>query len=222
MAPAAKGSAGQHEAATHRELRLTVGSPISLRCMDLLRGASVRAARALTVLDCKASWTRRFANDWSDRRAVRAFGRRWGRGGSEGVTRPGRSSRASCTLWTPPTSPASDRSWSAASPREPERASVSPGPHTSRSIWPAPHLVGALGCADSRLALQPRRPVIAHTFAWIGRWRQPARDHEATVSSHLTLTTPAAFLILTKRLAQELRNGIWDLQTRRAEDTCRR
>lgn len=64
-------------------------------------------------------------------------------------------------------------------------------------------LVGA--APDQRgFAVQPRRWVIERTFAWIGRCRRLARDHEATVSSSTAFTTLAGAMILLRRIAREL------------------
>ena len=53
-------------------------------------------------------------------------------------------------------------------------------------------------------AVQPRRWVVERTFAWIGRCRRLARDHEATVSSGVAFTTLAAAMVLVRRIARGL------------------
>lgn len=53
-------------------------------------------------------------------------------------------------------------------------------------------------------AVQPRRWVVERTFAWIGRCRRLARDHEATTSSGTAFTTLAAAMVLVRRIAREL------------------
>ena len=66
--------------------------------------------------------------------------------------------------------------------------------------------VELVGAAPNQrgFAVQPRRWVIERTFAWIGRCRRLARDHEATVSSGVAFMTLAAAMILVRRLAREL------------------
>ncbi|MFC0407222.1 IS5 family transposase [Roseomonas elaeocarpi] len=53
-------------------------------------------------------------------------------------------------------------------------------------------------------AVQPRRWVVERFFAWFGRCRRLARDHETTASSAVALFTLAATMILVRRLAQPL------------------
>ena len=53
-------------------------------------------------------------------------------------------------------------------------------------------------------AVQPRRWVVERSFAWFGRCRRLARDHEATVSSAVAFFTLAAAMVLVRRLAQPL------------------
>ncbi|MDT8296503.1 transposase, partial [Roseomonas mucosa] len=52
--------------------------------------------------------------------------------------------------------------------------------------------------------VQPRRWVVERSFAWFGRCRRLARDHEATVGSAVAFFTLAAAMILVRRLAQPL------------------
>ena len=70
----------------------------------------------------------------------------------------------------------------------------------------SPITVELVGAAPGQrgFAVQPRRWVIERTFAWIGRCRRLARDHEATVSSGVAFTTLAAAMILVRRLANAL------------------
>jgi putative transposase len=53
-------------------------------------------------------------------------------------------------------------------------------------------------------AVQPRRWVIERTFAWTGRCRRLARDHEATPSSATAFFVLAAATVLLRRLAKPL------------------
>ena len=53
-------------------------------------------------------------------------------------------------------------------------------------------------------AVQPRRWVVERSFAWFGRCRRLARDHEATISSAVAFLTLAAAMILVRRLAKPL------------------
>ncbi|MBD0274882.1 MAG: transposase, partial [Acetobacteraceae bacterium] len=53
-------------------------------------------------------------------------------------------------------------------------------------------------------AVQPRRWVIERTFAWTGRCRRLARDHEATPSSAIAFFVLAAATVLLRRLAKPL------------------
>ena len=70
----------------------------------------------------------------------------------------------------------------------------------------SPITVELVGAAPNQrgFAVQPRRWVVERTFAWIGRCRRLACDHEATVSSGVAFTTLAAAMILVRRLAREL------------------
>ena len=70
----------------------------------------------------------------------------------------------------------------------------------------SPITVELVGAAPNQkgFVIQPRRWVIERTFAWIGRCRRLARDHEATLSSGLAFTTLAAAMILVRRLARGL------------------
>ena len=51
-------------------------------------------------------------------------------------------------------------------------------------------------------AVRPRRWVIERTFAWAGRCRRLARDHEATPSSAVAFFVLAAAAVLLRRLAR--------------------
>jgi putative transposase len=51
-------------------------------------------------------------------------------------------------------------------------------------------------------AVQPRRWVIERTFAWTGRCRRPARNHEATPSSAIAFFVLAAAAVLLRRLVK--------------------
>jgi transposase len=53
-------------------------------------------------------------------------------------------------------------------------------------------------------AVQPRRWVIERTFAWTGRCRRLARDHEATLSSAVAFFVLSAATVLLRRLAKPL------------------
>lgn len=53
-------------------------------------------------------------------------------------------------------------------------------------------------------AVQPRRWVVERSFAWAGRCRRLARDHEATPSSALAFFVLANAMILVRRLARPL------------------
>ena len=53
-------------------------------------------------------------------------------------------------------------------------------------------------------AVQPRRWVVERTFAWAGRCRRLARDHEATPSSALAFLVLACAMVLVRRLARTL------------------
>ena len=53
-------------------------------------------------------------------------------------------------------------------------------------------------------AVQPRRWVVERTFAWAGRCRRLARDHEATPSSALAFFVLACAMVLVRRLARQL------------------
>lgn len=53
-------------------------------------------------------------------------------------------------------------------------------------------------------AVQPRRWVIERTFAWTGRCRRLARDHEATPNSAVAFFVLAAATVLLRRLAKPL------------------
>jgi putative transposase len=70
----------------------------------------------------------------------------------------------------------------------------------------SPITVEVIGAAPGQrgFAVQPRRWVVERTFAWIGRCRRLARDHEATISSGVAFTTLAAAMILVRRIARGL------------------
>jgi transposase len=53
-------------------------------------------------------------------------------------------------------------------------------------------------------AVQPRRWAVERTFAWTGRCRRLARDHEATPSSAIAFFVLAAATVLLRRLARPL------------------
>lgn len=53
-------------------------------------------------------------------------------------------------------------------------------------------------------AVQPRRWVVERSFAWAGRCRRLARDHEATPSSALAFFVLSCAMILVRRLARAL------------------
>jgi transposase len=50
--------------------------------------------------------------------------------------------------------------------------------------------------------VQPRRWVIKRAFAWTGRCRRPAHDHEATPGSAIAFFVLAAATIVLSRLAK--------------------
>ena len=76
----------------------------------------------------------------------------------------------------------------------------------SRVAQASPMTVTLVGSAPGQkgFAVQPRRWVVERSFAWFGRCRRLARDHEATVSSAVAFFTLAAAMILVRRLAQPL------------------
>lgn len=57
-------------------------------------------------------------------------------------------------------------------------------------------------------SVQPRRWVVERSFAWLGRCRRLARDHEATVSSAVAFFTLAAAMVLVRRLARRYEAGL--------------
>ena len=75
------------------------------------------------------------------------------------------------------------------------------GPRVARA---SPVAVTIIGSAPGQkgFAVQPRRWVVERSFAWFGRCRRLARDHEATVGSAVAFFTLAAAMILVRRLAQ--------------------
>jgi putative transposase len=70
----------------------------------------------------------------------------------------------------------------------------------------SPVAVTIVGGAPGRkgFAVQPRRWVVERSFAWFGRCRRLARDHEATVSSAVAFFTLAAAMVLVRRLVRPL------------------
>ncbi|MCG7364533.1 transposase, partial [Roseomonas sp. ACRSG] len=58
--------------------------------------------------------------------------------------------------------------------------------------------------AKRGFVLLPRRWVVERSFAWIGRCRRLARDHEATTSSAAAFFTLATAMLLVRRLARPL------------------
>lgn len=66
--------------------------------------------------------------------------------------------------------------------------------------------VAVVGAAPGQkgFAVHPRRWVVERTFAWLGRCRRLARDHEATPSSALAFLMLAAAMILVRRIARPL------------------
>lgn len=57
-------------------------------------------------------------------------------------------------------------------------------------------------------AVQPRRWVIERTFAWAGRCRRLARDHEATPSSAVAFFVLTAATVLLRRLLRRLAKAL--------------
>jgi transposase len=51
-------------------------------------------------------------------------------------------------------------------------------------------------------AVQPRRWVVEHFFAWIGRNRRLAKDFEATIDSARAFLYAASVILLVRRLAR--------------------
>ncbi len=78
----------------------------------------------------------------------------------------------------------------------PGRASPTPRRSASKLVGPKP--------AQRGFAVQPRRWVIESTFAWTGRCRRLARDHEATPSSAVSFFVLAVATVLLRRLAKPL------------------
>ena len=81
------------------------------------------------------------------------------------------------------------------------------GPRVAKAT---PVVVELVGSAPGQrgFAAQPRRWVIERTFAWIGRCRRLARDHEATPSSATAFLVLAAATVLLRRLARAFRSGL--------------
>jgi putative transposase len=77
------------------------------------------------------------------------------------------------------------------------------GSHVAQA---SPVAVTIVGGAPGRkgFAVQPRRWVVERSFAWFGRCRRLARDHEATVSSAVAFFTLAAAMVLVRRLVRPL------------------
>jgi putative transposase len=69
-----------------------------------------------------------------------------------------------------------------------------------------PVIVGLVGAKPGRrgFAVQPRRWVVERTFAWTGRCRRLARDHEATTGSAVAFFVLAAATVLLRRLAKAI------------------
>ena len=86
----------------------------------------------------------------------------------------------------------------------PDRAHA--GPRVAQASPVAVTLVGKPP-GQKGFAVQPRRWVVERSFAWFGRCRRLARDHEATTSSAVAFFTLAATMILVRRMAQPLCNG---------------
>lgn len=81
------------------------------------------------------------------------------------------------------------------------------GPRVAQASPVAVTLVGKPP-GQKGFAVQPRRWVVERSFAWFGRCRRLARDHEATTSSAVAFFTLAATMILVRRMAQPLCNGL--------------
>jgi putative transposase len=79
------------------------------------------------------------------------------------------------------------------------------GPRVAAAAAPVRiELVGPKPGQATRFAVQPRRWVVERTFAWIGRCRRLARDHEATTNAAHAFFLLAAASILLRRLAKAL------------------
>jgi transposase len=77
------------------------------------------------------------------------------------------------------------------------------GPRVAEATSITVELVGSK--PDQRgFAVQPRRWVIERTFAWTGRCRRLARDHEATANSAIAFFVLAAAAVLLRRLAKPI------------------
>ncbi|MDT8278193.1 IS5 family transposase [Roseomonas mucosa] len=76
----------------------------------------------------------------------------------------------------------------------------------SRVAQASPVAITIVGSAPGQkgFAVQLRRWVVERPFAWFGRCRRLARDHEATVSSAVAFFNLAAAMIIVRRLAQQL------------------
>lgn len=77
------------------------------------------------------------------------------------------------------------------------------GPRVAAATFIAVALVGSPP-GQRGFAVQPRRWVVERTFAWAGRCRRLARDHEATPSSATAFFVLASAMILVRRLARAL------------------
>ena len=75
------------------------------------------------------------------------------------------------------------------------------GPRVAKATPIGVELVGPKP-GQRGFAVQPRRCVIERTFAWTGRCRRLARDHEVTPSSPIAFFVLAAATILLRRLAK--------------------
>lgn len=97
------------------------------------------------------------------------------------------------------------------------RASRRPWPFVARCFadraYAGPRVAGATRVAVTLVrgapgqrgfAVQPRRWVVERSFAWAGRCRRLARDHEATPSSALAFFVLANAMVLVRRLARAL------------------
>lgn len=77
------------------------------------------------------------------------------------------------------------------------------GPRVAGATSVAVTLVGSPP-GQQGFAVQPRRWVVERSFAWAGRCRRLARDHEATPSSATAFFVLACAMVLVRRLARAL------------------
>ena len=77
------------------------------------------------------------------------------------------------------------------------------GPRVAGATSVAITLVGSPP-GQKGFAVQPRRWVVERSFAWAGRCRRLARDHEATTSSATAFFVLACAMVLVRRLARAL------------------